>query len=36
MDNEYNSPVMPLQWMKGGRMGGMWEQLREHKVWQRV
>lgn len=36
MDNEYNSPVMPLQWMKGGKMGGIWEQLREHKVWQRV
>lgn len=23
MDNEYNSPVMPLQWIKGGKMGGI-------------
>jgi len=26
MDNEYNSPVMPLLWINGGRMGGVREE----------
>lgn len=29
MDNDYNSPVMPLQWMKGGRVREMTERVHD-------